>query len=278
MITNDILHGMKYLLLLTALLISQLPAKKLDIYLLAGQSNMDGRGKIKNLEKALQTPSENTIIFYRNPPHASDGWQPLQPGFSIAPKYKGDIPSETFGPEIGFAIELEKAQPETSFAFIKGSKGGTSLRKDWQPGTKGDPESQGLIYQNFIETISRATKALEEKGHQYQFKGLIWHQGESDKKTSAERHQKRLHELLRRLREDLNEPQLPVVLGQVFDNKERDTIRTAILAASQKDPLSEVIETKDLNTWDPGTHFNASSQLTMGKRFAKEMLKLQSSL
>jgi len=95
-----------------------------------------------------QRPSKDSLIYYRNPPYASKGWEALAPGFSIPPKHKKGIPSTKFGPEIGFIEAMTKAQPKRKFALIKGSKGGTNLRKDWHPGEKGKPETQGPIYRN----------------------------------------------------------------------------------------------------------------------------------
>jgi len=103
---------MKRLLALIVTLLS-LPAlaEEYHLYLLAGQSNMDGRGQKSELSEAQAHPSENALIFYHNPPFTSDGWQPLEAGYSVAPKYKGQLPSPTFGPELGFVAALSKAQP-----------------------------------------------------------------------------------------------------------------------------------------------------------------------
>ncbi|MFK8113676.1 MAG: sialate O-acetylesterase, partial [Rubripirellula sp.] len=78
-------------------------AETYDVYLLAGQSNMDGRGAISDLTPNDMQPSDDAIIFYRNMPTSSDEWKPLAPGFSIPPKHKTGLPSSTFGPELGFA-------------------------------------------------------------------------------------------------------------------------------------------------------------------------------
>lgn len=259
------------------LLLLPLSAKDFDLYLLAGQSNMDGRGKTTKLTEAQKQPSETAIIFYRNPPSSSDGWQPLAPGFSIPPKHKSGVPSPTFGPEIGFIAHLSKAQPEKRFALIKGSKGGTNLRADWKPGLKGQPDTQGPRYRDFIETIKLAKAALKKDGHSATLRGLIWHQGESDSRTDAELHQERLTQLIIRIREDTASPNLPIVLGQVVDNKKRDSVRTAILKTSQSVSHCGFASAKDLTTWDPGTHFDARSQLILGKRFAEAMLELLNS-
>ena len=39
-------------------------AEHYDIYLLAGQSNMDGRGKVADLSESQQKPMEQAIIYY----------------------------------------------------------------------------------------------------------------------------------------------------------------------------------------------------------------------
>jgi len=214
-----------------------------DLYLFAGQSNMDGRGKAVNLSKSQRRPSDKTIIFYRNPPHASDGWQPLAPGFSIPPRHKTGIPSPTFGPEMGFASAMGK-------------------------------ESQGRIYRNFVETVKLALSALTKDGHTYKLRGLLWHQGESDSKASAELHQKRLVAFVARVREDVGAPNLPIVVGEVFDNGKRDSVRTALRKLSESDPACGLVSSDGTTTWDPGTHFDAKSQLLLGRRYADAMLKI----
>jgi len=246
-----------------------------DLYLLAGQSNMDGRGKAADLQPGQRKPSATAIIFYRNPPAASDGWQPLAPGYSIAPGYKGTLPSATFGPELGFAEALAAAQKDRPLALIKGSKGGTSLAKDWKPGTKGKPATQGPCYRNFVETVSLACKELERRGDTYTLCGLLWHQGESDAQSSAETYQAEVTELIARLREDLATPDLPVVIGEVYDNGKRDTVRTAEKAAAKAVPHVGFASAEGLQTWDKGTHFDAASQLTLGRRFAEAMVELR---
>lgn len=251
-----------------------LKGEEYEMYLLAGQSNMDGRGKVSNLSEEQRKPSEQAIIFYRNPPHSSEDWKPLAPGYSIAPKYKGGLPSKTFGPELGFVATLEKLRPGKKFALIKGSKGGTSLRADWKPGEKRKPETQGPRYRYFIETIKMAKEALKKKGHTATLRGMIWHQGESDAKANAKIHQERLAQLMARIREDTGEAELPIVLGQVFDNEKRDKVREAILKASEADPLAGFVSAEGTTTWDAGTHFDAKSQLLLGERFAKAIQEL----
>lgn len=255
-------------------------AERYDVYLLAGQSNMDGRGQSSDLTEAQLGPIKDAIIFYRNMLRSSDGWKPLTPGFSVPPKFKGELPSPTFGPEMGFVhtmlhLPQETEHPARKLAIIKGSKGGTSLRVDWNPGTKDDPESQGPRYRDFMETIQLAKVERAQNGDEMTIRGLLWHQGESDSKASFDLHQQRLKELISRLREDTGVADLPIVLGQVYDNGKRDSVRRAIRSVSEQSHRVGLVSAQGLTTWDEGTHFDALSQWEMGKRFCDEMVRIQ---
>ncbi|WP_081614093.1 sialate O-acetylesterase [Novipirellula maiorica] len=265
------------LLTFFAVVPSFVTAAHYDVYLLAGQSNMDGRGDASKLTDQQRQPSDQTIIFYRNLPKSSDGWQPLAPGFSIAPGYKGEVPSSTFGPELGFAKEMLRAEPERKLALIKGSKGGSSLRRDWNPGVQGDPKTQGQRYRDFIETIGMATKQLSERGDQYAIRGLLWHQGESDSKLQSGVYETLLLQFVDRLRQDIGVADLPVVVGEVFDNGKRDEVRAAIRAVGTRGAGFGLVTSEGTSTWDEGTHFDAASQWLLGQRYAAAMLKIRTS-
>ncbi|TWU45272.1 hypothetical protein Q31b_04430 [Novipirellula aureliae] len=250
-------------------------ADSYDIYLLAGQSNMDGRGQVSELTLSQRRPLSNAIIYYRNPPRSSDGWKPLAPGFSIPPKYKGGFPSPTFGPEIGFANAILQAAPHQKIALIKGSKGGTSLRVDWNPGESGKPETQGECYRNFCETIRLATEDLKRQNHDFHIQGLLWHQGEADKNSNPETYQERFHVLVDRIKKEVGVDDLPVVVGEVFDNGKRDKVRTALQAIGNSGPPFGFVSSQGTKTWDEGTHFDAASQLLLGQRYADAVLRLK---
>ncbi len=249
-------------------------AENYDVYLLAGQSNMDGRGLVSELPESHSKPVGDAIVFYRSVPRHSDGWQLLVPGFSVPPKYKGEFPSPTFGPEIGFAHSIVKARPGRKVALIKGSKGGTSLRVDWKPGTKGDTGSQGPRYRDFIATIRMATEQLRQRGDQFTIRGMLWHQGESDSKSSIEVYSRRLNELIVRVREDVGVSDLPIVVGEVFDNGKRDAVRAAIQTVASQNSSVGLVTSEGTRTSDPGTHFDASSQILLGQRYAATMCSL----
>ena len=262
-------------LLLTLVLTGILSAAHYDLYILAGQSNMDGRGEVSKLPKKLQKKSEQDIIFYRNPIGSSDGWKELAPGYSFAPKKGKKLPSSTFGPEIGFVQAMHKVNPTQKLALIKGSRGGSSIRRDWAPGQAGKPDTQKELYIMLLETVTLATTALKKDGHTYTLRGFLWHQGESDSKLSSEKYQKALETLIKRVRNDLKSPKLPVVVGEVFDNEgKRDHTRAAIQATAAASDTVGLVSSEGTSTWDKTTHFDAKSQLLLGQRYAEEIQKL----
>ena len=167
------------------------------------------------------------------------------------------------------------ADPNRKLALIKGSRGGTSLRKDWSPGEVGKPETQGDCYRHFVESIRLATDALKKEGHRFQIRGLLWHQGESDSKSSAETYQKQLIEFINRIRVEIGVDDLPVVVGEVFDNGNRDNVRAALRALGTSGPRLGLVPSEGTTTWDEGTHFDAPSQILLGQRYAKAMLQIE---
>ena len=67
---------------------------------------------------------------------------------------------------------------------------------------------------------------------------------------------------------------MPFIIGEVFDNGERDKVRAALLKVSKTVPHCGFASAAELTTWDPGTHFDARSQLTLGERFASALQKI----
>jgi hypothetical protein len=97
---------------------------------------------------------------------------------------------------------------------------------------------------------------------------MIWHQGESDANLSADEYEKQLTGFISRVRTDLEAPELPFGIGEVFDNGKRDTIRTAQKAIAEKVKKTFFVSADKLKTFDGGTHFDAASQIELGSRFA----------
>lgn len=256
---------------------STVRADHYEVFLVAGQSNCDGRGAVAELKGPLEKwakPQEDVLLAYscsklRGPVLSSDGFVPLQPGYSVAPgKNKPTkLPSGTFGPEVSFGRGMADHFKGKPVALIKYTEGGTSLQKDWNPDVK------DRLYAAFLDFTKKSLKALKDKGHTYTIRGMIWHQGESDASLSAEEYGKLLTTFIGRVRTDLELPDLPIGIGEVIDNGKRDSIRTAQKATAEKVKGVYFVPVDGLKSSDGGTHFDTASQITLGERFAAGMVK-----
>jgi iduronate 2-sulfatase len=270
---------MRFVISLIAILAFITPARAehYDIFLLAGQSNMDGRGKVSDLtgELASWKKEQPDVLFAysnsgtRGKQLASDGWIKLAPGYSVRPgKPKVEkLPGDTFGPEIGFGRTVADAL-HTHIAILKYVEGGTSLQKDWRVGAKDG------IYAGMIPFVQKRLADLTARGDTFTLRGFVWHQGESDASLSQEEYSTLLQNLISSVRKDLQAPQLPVVIGEVYDNGKRDNIRAAEKSTAAKLPYCEFAPATGLKTQDEGTHFDAASQIELGKRMGNAMLKV----
>ena len=252
-------------------------AEHYEVFIVAGQSNCDGRGKAAELTGTLAKyakPQADVLIAYsctelRGPILASDGFQPLQPGWSVAPG-KGKpakLPSNTFGPELAFGRAMADQLPGKKVALIKFAEGGTSLAKDWNPDIK------DRLYPAFLKFTEASLATLKTQGHTFALRGMIWHQGESDASLKAEEYQKMLTAFIGRVRTDLKSPELPFGIGEVYDNGKRDSVRDAQKATAKEVKGTFFVPADKLKTFDMGTHFDAASQIELGQRFAAGMAK-----
>jgi hypothetical protein len=259
------------------LVVSVVRGEHYEVFLLAGQSNMDGRGSKQDLKGELAKwakPQPQVLINFRagglrRSLTLSNGFKPLEPGYSGTPGTKpGGLPSNTFGPEVSFGATLAEGLPGKKVALIKCAEGGTSLSKDWAPGEK------GKLYDQFIGFVGHALKELQDKGDTYTLRGMAWHQGESDASLPPGKYKELLTGLINRVRADLKVKDLPFVVGEVYDNGHRNAVREAEKAVSTTMPNTAFASAQGLKTFDKGTHFDAASQIELGKRFAQAMLSL----
>lgn len=242
-----------------------------DVYLAAGQSNMDGRGSANELTGNLASwsgPQSDVRIYYANPanldpvnPTYHTGWQVLAPGFSVPPGFSDVLPSTKFGPELAFARTVADANTNRHVAVIKVSRGGTSLSSDWKPAT-------GYMYATLTNIARRALQALTNTGAQYTLRGVIWHQGESDGTSSTSTYQTRLTEFISAVRKDFGVTNLPFVIGELATNRS-DTVRQAQYNCAAVIPYVGIAVSSNLATLAPDDpHFTTPGALIMGQRMA----------
>lgn len=204
-----------------------LQSKKVKVFLLAGQSNMDGRAKASDLLESdklrLKNAQKNVTLYYN-----FDEGNPLDTtkvATHIAKKFGANY---LFGPELFFGIEMSEKYPEHQIVLIKRSRGGMSLYGAWNPNwslekaTLIKEENQPKLYEEFVRYSKKILSNYNTNN--YELCGMLWVQGESDsgKKGGvkpSETYQENLTHLITSVRKDFKHSQLPFLLFQVGHGK-----------------------------------------------------------
>jgi len=229
--------------------------KNVWVFILAGQSNMAGRGFVEPEDtmpvKRLLTINESgQLIIAKEPLHF---YEPTLTGLDCG---------------YSFGTTLIKSIPDSiSVLLIPTAVGGSSISQ-WL----GDSVHRNVkLFSNFLDKL--------EIGKKYGIiKGILWHQGESDaNEKDIPLYPKRLSELIERFRTSAGNSDLPVLLGELgsFSNDKENwkLINKAIKEYSIHDKHTTVISTADLEHKGDDIHFDSKGQRLMGKRFAEAYLK-----
>lgn len=227
-----------------------------DLYLLIGQSNMAGRGKLTEPylneidSNVLMLDKENKWVVARHPIHFD---KPAIIGV---------------GPGLTFGIEMRKKSKGHKIGLIPCAVGGTSIN-EWIP----EGYHEGTKTHPYDDMIIRLEQALKNGS----LKGIIWLQGEADSSPeNAKGYLAKLKELINRLRIKTNNPSLPFVAGELGRYKEvYGNINRELKELPGTVPNTTLASSKGLTDIGDNTHFNSRSAEEYGKRFAKKMKKLQ---
>ena len=242
-----------------------LKEKPVRLFILAGQSNMDGCGLAKELPKKYQTRLEWVTVW----DNTLKKWVALaETTFSIRRDHQ-------FGPEMAFAHRLAKAYPDQRIALIKTSGGGTTLFMHWLP--------DSVMYRRCLENIHNAMDHLTEANQPYEMCGMLWMQGESDSETPemANAYEENLRLLFAALRKEMKKPDLPIVMGRISSSLLKETpwvfdqakiVQRAQEIVAKDDPSVFIIHTDRLSTLPDNTHFDTRAQLKLGSKMARIML------
>jgi hypothetical protein len=234
-------------------------ASVIKVYLMAGQSNMDGAGLVAGLQPPYSEP-QPAIKFWNNATHS---WAALQPGI-------GANTSAEFGPELSFGYAMHNALPDDDIYLIKYAVGATSLAYDW------NPNGSGWCYNNFKSVASAALNTLRGSGTSPTIAGMLWMQGESDAYIGmASAYAGNLTNFIGRVRSDFATPDMPFVLGRINSYSwgtpdDNNLVRTAQMSVPAEVGHASWINTDDLPLSYAG-HFNTQGQVTLGNRFAGQL-------
>lgn len=244
-------------------------ATQVDLYLLGGQSNMDGRALSQDLPAALQT-AEAAIPVYVN-----GGWQNLQPGLNY------DRNSAWFGPEVTFGRDIAAATGR-NVALVKYAVGSTTLADEWHaPDANG--QGAGLCYTGFMTSVN-AARASFGPDVQVTIRGMVWMQGETDAwyqdPARANAYEQNLTAFIASVRSDLKVADLPFIIGRISPSWNWSggghgaIVRQAQYDVSQTVANTLMINTDDLELNPDLAHYSTSGQLLLGSRFAEAMVAI----
>lgn len=229
-----------------------------DLYLLIGQSNMAGRGKVD--EESKKT---HPRVFALN---KEGQWVP-----AVDPLHF-DKPGAGVGPGLAFGKAMADARPEAKIGLIPCAVGGSSINV-WKPGAH-DAATKTHPYDDMLARMKIALKDGT-------LKGIVWHQGESDRSGEGAKHYAaNLTELVARLRSEFNLADVPFVAGEIglLNEKNKDVtvqFNEILHGLSKTIPNYAVASAAGLKDKGDNLHFDSASAREMGKRCAETMGKLQ---
>lgn len=227
--------------------------ENLDIYLVIGQSNMAGRGIIR------QEDSISIKGCYLFTGEHILPWVVATNPLNRYSSVRKNIRMQRLSPAFSFAQSITKENPEKEIGLVMNAKGGTKIVQ-WLPGTE--------LYD---EAIKQTHKALKYG----KLKGVIWHQGEGDcDPLRVDMYLGRLEILINAIREEFDDLTIPFVAGQLFENERRHAFNEMILKLPGFIKNSGVVNSEGTSVID-GTHFDSESAIVMGDRYAIEMKKVQ---
>ena len=226
------------------------------VFIMAGQSNMAGRGVVEKADtvphkRILSVNNAGQIVVAKEPLHF---YEPTLTGLDCG---------------VMFARTLIKKIPDSvSILMIPTAVGGSSISQ-WL----NDSLHRGVVlFSNFLKHV--------EIGKNFGvIKGILWHQGESDaNERNIPYYKKRMGELFTKFRAAVGNDNLPVMVGELgsfSDNPANfSLINKAIHEYAAQDKNCGVISTTSLNDKGDHLHFNSKGQREMGKRFARAYLQV----
>lgn len=236
------------------------------VFLLGGQSNMDGYGSnAAELPAPYNVPQPDVKFWHNN------GWEDLQGGFGSSPAF--------FGPEVTFGYQIHAMFPDDDIYLVKYAVGGTALA---DPANEWTPNGSGTTYNTFKATANAALQNLRNAGLSPTIAGMIWMQGEADTAPAyAPAYATNLPHFITTVRSDLSTPEMTFVVGRIMAYSSypfgtpSDNALVRAAQATVPAQLAHVswINTDDLEVnplsvgWWPG-HYDAQGQIGLGLRFA----------
>ncbi|PZF71050.1 sialate O-acetylesterase [Taibaiella soli] len=216
-------------------------------FLMIGQSNMAGRGYLKDVPPILN----ESVKTLRN-----GRWQIMSEPINY------DRPTAGVGLAASFAAAYSLKQKVAEIGLIPCADGGTSL-EDWSAGNA-----------LFDHAVAQAKLAQRSSN----LTGILWHQGESDCfPERAAVYQEKLGAIIKQLRLELAVPDIPLIVGglgsfltagmygKYFSSY--TAVNEALLQFAKTQPDTYFVTADGLNANQDQLHFDAVSQRILGIRY-----------
>lgn len=225
------------------------------VFLLAGQSNMAGRGKIESQDtvkhpRVWSINADGVVIAAQEPLHF---YEPRVAGLDCGMSFARTL--------------IEEVPDNVHILLIPTAVGGSPIDK-WL----GDS-----LHRN-VRLLTNFSEKMEIAKREGDVKAILWHQGEGD--ATPDRippYPEKMSRLFRTFREMAGNDSLLILAGETGSygkNKEnRDLVNAAIWKFAADDVNARVISSANLPHKGDETHFNSESLRTLGQRYATEYLR-----
>jgi sialate O-acetylesterase len=190
-----------------------------DLWILAGQSNMEGVAKLQGAE--LSSPHVRSFVH-------GDRWEIAEEPLHWLPEavdtvHRGGVVGDeliklqkelraerTWGAGLGLTFaKVINERTGVDIDLLPAAHGGTSMSQ-W------NPELKHLGGGSLYGALLRRTKLALQTGGDIKLKGVLWYQGESDGNVQdASRYVHRMQDLIAEIRQDLGQPNLPFFFVQL---------------------------------------------------------------
>ena len=217
--------------------------KPIKVFILAGQSNMEGHAGVQTLDQLGKHPTHGHLLKKIK---KADGSFIVRDDVFVSYKKEGEHikrplsvgmgawGADWFGPEVMFGIEMGDYFKEPVL-LIKTCWGGHSLYGNFRPPGAGKagyetghkPEDIGASYHKMVEEVRECLASLDTdfpqlKGLKPELTGFVWFQGWNDMCAGENIRQQVYDEycpnfvhLVQDLRAEFKVPNLPVVVGEL---------------------------------------------------------------
>ena len=229
----------------------------MQLFLLAGQSNMAGRGKVEAQDSVV-----NPRVLKLD---KSMAWVP-----AVDPLHWDKPALVGVGPGRSFGLALAARDASVTIGLVPAAVGGSPI-SSWEPGAL-DSATGTHPYDDALERLRIARKDGKVRA-------ILWHQGESDATPALSvLYGEKLRALIARFRAELGDPTLPFVIGELGKFKGKDwsaemervdSVHRAIAASV---PNVAYVSSEGLVDKGDKLHFDAASQRTFGERYAAAYL------